>query len=324
MMKKLIQFATTVGIAAAPSLAFAKDLTIGFSWNSKQEPIVYAWEKYLQSEAESQGKAAGVDIKFVFNVADNDPTRQAGNIEDLINQGVNIIMARAADSGAIGASIKAAEDADIPFLTFDHPPGAVQPTAHLGGDGFKDSKNAAEALVKLLDSKGVKGQCIELQGALTDVNGHTRHEGWLDGTKGKIETVQTIPTNWDPEIFRSGTANALRAHPEANCIFMASDFALSAVQSALEAAGRWAPEGDPKHVYIAALDVQPVGVKALREKYVDVDVTYDANLLAKKAIEVALEIFNGQKPACAPDCSIVGRIATPENIDQLPDLWSRE
>ncbi|RUX20881.1 sugar ABC transporter substrate-binding protein, partial [Mesorhizobium sp. M7A.F.Ca.US.011.01.1.1] len=206
----------------------------------------------------------------------------------------------------------------------DHPPGSVQPTAHLGGDGNKDATAAANALADLLASKGVKGQCIELQGALTDVNGHTRHEGWLAATKGKIETLQTIPTNWDPEIFRSGTANALRAHPEANCIFMASDFALSAVQSALEAAGRWAPDGDPKHIYIAALDVQPVAIDALRKKYIDVDVTYDANVLAKKAIEVALQLSKGEKPACAPNCAIVGRIATPENIDTLPDLWSRQ
>ncbi|RUX21508.1 sugar ABC transporter substrate-binding protein, partial [Mesorhizobium sp. M7A.F.Ca.US.011.01.1.1] len=96
---------TVLGIVAMPAIATAKDLTIGFSWNSKQEPIVYAWEKYLKSEAEAQGKGAGVNIKFVFNVADNDPTRQAANIEDLINQGVDIIMARSADSGAIGASI---------------------------------------------------------------------------------------------------------------------------------------------------------------------------------------------------------------------------
>ena len=66
-----------------------------------------------------------------------------------------------------------------------------------------------------------------------------------------IDTVVEVPTEWNPEMFRSGTANALRAHPEANCMFLASDFAWSAVQSPLEAAGRCERTGDPKHMWIA-------------------------------------------------------------------------
>lgn len=260
----------------------------------------------------------------MVNVADNDPTRQAANIEDLINQGVDMIIARAADSGTIGASIKAAKAADIPFVTFDHPPGDAKPLAHVGGDGFNDAKNAAVALAALLKSKNVPGKCIELEGALTDVNGHNRHEGWLAGLKGAIETLQTIPTNWNPEIFRSGTVNAMRAHPDATCLFLASDFALSSVQSALETVGRWAPDGDPKHVYIASLDVQPVAVKALEAGYLDVAMTYDADVLAKEAIGVAVDVAKKEKVACAPDCLIKGREATPANIKTLPNLWSRD
>jgi ABC-type sugar transport system substrate-binding protein len=41
------------------------------------------------------------------------------NIEDLINQNVDLIVARAEDATAIGASIRAAKAANIPFRTFD-------------------------------------------------------------------------------------------------------------------------------------------------------------------------------------------------------------
>ena len=47
------------------------------------------------------------------------PSRQASNIEDLINQNMNPIVARPEDASAIAASIRAAKAANIPFITFD-------------------------------------------------------------------------------------------------------------------------------------------------------------------------------------------------------------
>ncbi len=79
--------------------AAAKDITIGFSWNQKESSLETAWEDYLKSEGKAQGEAAGVTIKWIFNVANGDPARQAANIEDLINKGVDIVMARAEDFG---------------------------------------------------------------------------------------------------------------------------------------------------------------------------------------------------------------------------------
>ena len=50
-----------------PGQVLASDLTIGFSWNSVTQPLERAWEDYMRSEAEVQGKAAGVNIKWVFH-----------------------------------------------------------------------------------------------------------------------------------------------------------------------------------------------------------------------------------------------------------------
>ena len=119
-----------------PGQILASDLTIGFSWNSVTQPLERAWEDYMKSEAEVQGKAAGVNIKWVFNVADGEPSRQANNSEDLITQGEDIVSARAEDAGAINASIRAAKSAGIPFITFDRKSGSVAPTAHVGGDSY--------------------------------------------------------------------------------------------------------------------------------------------------------------------------------------------
>ena len=93
--------------------AFADPLKVGFSLDTKESSLETAWETFLKSEGEAQGKAAGYEFEWTINVANADPSRQAANIDDLITAGVDIIIARAFDSGAIGTPIKAAEDAGI-------------------------------------------------------------------------------------------------------------------------------------------------------------------------------------------------------------------
>lgn len=307
--------------------AAAKDVTIGLSWNAMDNALPVKWQEYMQAEAKKQGPAAGLNIKWVINVADADPTRQAANIEDLINQGVDLIMARAEDAAAIGSSIQAAQRAKIPFMTFDRQSATTKPTAHVGGDSYDQAKTTAEAFLKLMKEKNVKAKCIELQGSLKDINAVNRSKAWHEMTdkSGIVSTVVQVPTEWNPDLFRSGSVNALRAHPEANCMFLASDFALTAVQSSLEGAGKWAPRGKPNHVWIATQDMFPEAVKAMQAKYLDVGTVYDAFAHAKEAIRVAALILNG-KPVDCPDavCLAKGRVATQENVSTMENLWSRQ
>lgn len=326
-MKSHLIFATAAIGLILSGHAHAEEKTIGLSWNSKENEIVGKWEEYLQSEAARQGKEAGLEFRFVINVADNDPTRQAANIEDLINQGVDLIIARGEDSAAIGSSIRAAKRSETPFITFDHGSTSVQPDAHVSGDSYNQAKSTAEAFVALMKEKGIEGQCIELQGALKDVNAVNRSKAWHEVTEnsGVVTTLQSVPTEWNPEIFRSGTVNAFRANPNANCLFLGSDFAISAVRSALESMDKWAPAGDPKHVYIATQDLFPEAVKAMEDGYIDVGTTFDAYEHAKEAIRVAITLIGGGDPECAPEgCLAAGRIATPANIATLENLWSRQ
>ncbi len=312
------------GASALP--AAAQDILVGFSWNSKTHPLESAWEDYMIAEGERQGAEAGVDISWVFNVADADPTRQAGNIEDLLTQGVDIVVARAEDGAAIGASIRAAQAQGVPFITFDRASATVQPAAHVGGDSYDQAVTTAEAFVALLEANDVQGQCIELQGALTDINAVNRSRGWADvtGESGVIETIAQVPTEWNPELFRSGRANALRANPDANCLFLASDFAITAVQAALEEAGHWAPAGEPDHMWLATQDLLPGAVPLMEEGYIDVSTSYDAFAHSSELVRVIIAIARSEDPGCGEDgCLAKGRVATPETLDSLENLWSK-
>ena len=102
MMKRFI---AALALIAAAAPAVAKDVTIGLSWDARESALNQAWEDYMRAEAKKLGDADGINVKWVVNMANNDASRQASNIEDLINSGVDIIIARPLDSAAIGASI---------------------------------------------------------------------------------------------------------------------------------------------------------------------------------------------------------------------------
>jgi ABC-type sugar transport system substrate-binding protein len=235
-------------------------------------------------------------------------------------------MARAEDAAAIGASVRAAKTAGIPFVTFDRASANTKPTAHVGGDSYDQAITTANAFVELLKKNNVHGKCIELEGALTDINAVKRTKGWHDVTdkSGVIETVIQVPTEWNPELFLSGLTNALKAHPEANCVFAASDFAFTAIQSALEKADKWAPTGQPKHMWLATQDLLPAAVKPMEDGYIDVSTSYDAYSQAKETVRVLIAIALAKDPGCGPDgCLAKGRVATPATIKTMDNLWSR-
>jgi ABC-type sugar transport system substrate-binding protein len=337
-MIKRIGLSLTVLILAA-GLVFAEgkkeqagakqgQFTVGVSWDEKSIPLIQAWEDYMLAAAKTTGAENGVEFKFIINVADLDPTRQASNIEDLIQQDVDVILARAKDGAAIGSSIRAAREAGIPFIVFDRRSlTEEQGTVYVGGDSYKQGRSTAEALAKLLSEKGIKGKCIEVMGDLKDNNAILRSQALSEvATETKaFEIVTQVPTEWDPQKFLSGITNALQAHPDANCMYLASDFAWSAVQAALETHNRYKKAGEPGHIIMATCDLFPDALVAMEKGYIDVSTTWDAYLHAKALVEVLTKIGTGQKLAYSKSGFLVpGRLVYPNTLASTENVWSRD
>jgi ABC-type sugar transport system substrate-binding protein len=301
---------------------------VGVSWDEKSIPLIQAWEDYMISEAALVGPKNGLDFKFVINVADLDPTRQAANIEDLIQQDVDVILARAKDGTAIGSSIRAAREAKIPFVVFDRKSLTQEyGDAYVGGDSYAQGRSTAEALAKLLKEKGIKGQCIEVMGDLKDNNAVLRSKALSDvaAETGAFTVVTKVPTEWDPQKFLSGITNALQAYPDANCMFLASDFAWSAVQAALETHNRYKKAGEPGHIIMATCDLFPDALIAMEKGYIDVSTTWDAYLHAKALVDVLVKIGTGVNPDPNKQGVLVpGRLVYPSTLASIQNIWSRD
>lgn len=301
------------------------EYTVGLAWNVKDDALIVAWEDYMVAYAEEYGNELGIKINWIINVADRDPSRQNANIEDLIVQNVDLIITRAEDGATIGSAIRAAKDAGIPIITFDRESKTVKPNAHVGGDGFGVAYEGGKAFAAFLKEEGVFGKVIELHGDMKDQNAIDFHDGWAKAESefGQWETIVTIPTEWKPEKYESGLTNALQSHPEANAIYIHSDFAMDAVRAALEKAGKWKTQDEDGKMYIYSNVAAAAALPAIQGGYIDVTGVWDAYFHSVEVVKVMFRILQGEEMDGAM-FKVPGRVVTPETVDSMPNLWSRD
>lgn len=314
--------------SAAP--AEGEDIVIGLSLNSRASAIFVALAGYLESYSATYGDEIGRSITVVETVADDDPTRQNADIDDLISQGVDVIIAVSIDDTAIGAGIEAAQEAGIPFITYGRPvaDGVTEPEAHVGIDSVDQAYVAALELTKVIEADGATANCIELQGDLRDVNAKNRSDGWAQGISesgGTLTSVAILPGEWKADVALSLLTTSLQANPDANCMFVASDFYLDAVTSALELEDKWVPRGEANHIYLASQDIFPQGVTFLEEGYIDINVNFPVAEQMVEAVETAVKLVDGETLSEGESFSLVkGGVVTPDNIATTEGLWGRD
>ena len=273
--------------SVAPSVADAP-LTIGVSFDLVND-IRTAELNAIKAAAAERGDTV------IFVSADQDAQKQASQIQDLVqSKHVNALIVIAQNNQQIAASIALANTAGVPFIAIDRAvTGSGTVTFQVTGDPVADGKVAAKEVL----AAGGTPVIIQLVGALTDQNAVGRRDGFTAGITAGGKTVSAeVPTDWDPAKALDGTANALQANPNINTIFIPSDYLLPSVQSALDAAGRLKPVGDPKHVFLVTIDGDPNGCKAIiNTKTLDSDVVTPVGDFGKNAIAAAHTAHLGGK-----------------------------
>jgi len=272
-------------------------LTIGVSFDLVND-IRSAELASIKDAAKKQGDT----VEFVS--ADQDAQKQASQIQDLVQtKKVDALIVIAANNDQIASSIALANSAKVPFIAIDRAVSGGDVTFQVTGDPVADGKLAAkEALAVAGDNPTI----IQLVGALTDQNAIGRRDGFTDGVKAAGKTVAAeVPTDWDPSKALDGTSNALQANPKVNTIFIPSDYLLPSVQSALQAAGKLKPVGDPGHITIVTIDGDPNGCKAIKDKTIDSDIVTPVDSFGEQAVAAA-HTAHGGKSVSPAEAQVAG------------------
>ena len=266
---------------------FAKDsIKIGISFS---DFAVERWprEKDLMTKL---GNEQGAEV--VYQVANHDAKLQNDQIDNMILQGVDVIIIIAEDGAAAATAVERAAEAGVKTISYDRLIMSDKLSAYLSFDNVEIGRAQARGILKAKDS----GKFFLLGGSPTDNCALLVRQGQMEVLqpyieKGQIEIVaDQWVENWDPANALKITENVLTAQNNNIDAIVASNdgTALASVQ-ALEA------QGLVGTVPISGQDATAAGCKSIVEGKLTMTVFNDIRLLAPEAIELAIKLTKGEK-----------------------------
>lgn len=230
-----------------------------------------------------EGTVHGEDELMMVD-ANFDAAKQQNDIEDMIQQGVSIILIDAVDGNAIQSSIEACKNAEIPVIAYNSPIDAdVDGVVVL--DNYKAGQIIGEALAEKINYEGEVGMVtFNVADVCAD-----RADGFYD-VMNQYENITVVDQQ---EVTAPGTdtaltvaENMLQAYPDLVGMFAINDSSALGCVAAAQGAGR--------EVYIVGVDANPDAREAIMEGTMLASAGQDSKAMGTEAINMAYAILAGE------------------------------
>ncbi|VBB08209.1 Hypothetical protein LUCI_3478 [Lucifera butyrica] len=257
-------------------------------------------------------------FQLLVQVADDDPQKQVSQCENLINQGVNVLIVQSIDANACDPIVKEAHAAHIPVISYDR----FIMNSDLDYYITFDSVKVGEVEAKFIVDKAPKGNYIWLKGGPEDNNAHLVAEGqkkilqpYID--RGDIKVVlEQWCKGWDPDQALKNTENGLTiAQNNIQGIIASNDGTAGGAIQALAA------QGLAGKVPIAGQDADLAACQRIVEGTQTGTVYKPIAKLNRAAIELAVALALGKDPKSAIDQGLGEWKTLNNNFKDVPSYF---
>jgi ribose transport system substrate-binding protein len=273
---------------------------IGMSQCNRGEP----WRVQMDEDIR-QAAAKHPNLKVVFKDAQNESLTQRAQVEELVAQGVDLIIISPKESAPLTRPVAEAYAKAIPVIVLDRAVDGDQFTTFIGADNVRIGREAGKWAGAAL---GNKGKIVELMGLQTSTPGKDRHQGFLEGIDlphhPELEIVFSADMEWLEPKARSEMESALATKSQIDLVYAHNDPGAHGAYQAVKHAGRQA-----KFVGIDALPHE--GVEYVKQGLLDATFLYPTG--GPEAIELAIDILVQKKQP--PKKVVLGtRLYTKDNV----------
>ncbi|MGL6023682.1 MAG: ribose ABC transporter substrate-binding protein RbsB, partial [Cetobacterium sp.] len=206
----------------------------------------------LKEGAVSKAKEMGHEI--VVLDSQNDPSKELGNVEDLLVNKIDVLLINPTDSDAVVSAVKAANRKKIPVITLDRASNGGNIVTHIASDNVAGGELAGNFILEKLAEKSNK--VVELEGIPGTTAARDRGNGFNKAINGKLNIVSKQAADFDRTKGLNVMENILQAQSEINAVFAHNDEMALGAFKAIEASGR-------KDVIIVGFDATEDAVKAV-------------------------------------------------------------
>lgn len=282
-LKKFMALALTGAVLIAGFTGCAKNSTstekkkVGLVLSTLNNPFFVSMKEGAQKAADKAG--------YTLIVADsnNDASKEKSNVEDLLQQGISVLIINPTDSDAVGSAIKLANDKKVPVITVDRKANSGDVACYIASDNVKAGKMAADFIAQKL---GNKGNIVELQGTPGASATNDRGKGFDEAVAAisGMKIVANQSANFDRQKGLDVMQNIMQSTPQFDAVFAQNDeMALGAVKAL---AG--------KKVIVVGIDGGADAQKAVQDGTMSATIAQQPDLMGSLAVENAGKIIAGQ------------------------------
>ena len=319
-MNRAISFvlAAVAAIALAPR-AEAKTV-VGLSLPTQREERWVRDRKVMEEEA----KKAGIDLRV--QVTDNDAAKQLAQVENLISQGIKVLILAPHDASSASVIVDKAAKAGIKVISYDRlVTDSPLDYYYLSFDNVKVGELQGEFITKRVS----KGTYVVLAGSPTDNNAKLFREGAMKfiqplADKGDVKIVMDqFVKDWQPGEAQKLCEQALTANAnKIDAVLAPNDGTAGGCIQALAA------QGLAGKVPITGQDAEAAGAIRIVQGTQSMTIFKDTRELGKKAIEMAAALAEGKavdtggrvvnnNKKDVPSVLLTPYIVTKDNLDKL-------
>ena len=279
--------ATCAGLSlvAAPRTQ-AAGTKIGLSLPTQRE------ERWVKDKLtmEAEAKKRGIDLRV--QVTDNDAAKQVAQCENLISQGIKVLILAPHDASSASVIIDKAAKAGIKVVSYDRlVTDSPLDYYYLSFDNVKVGELQGEYITKRVP----KGTYVVLAGSPTDNNAKLFREGAMKfikplADKGDIKIVMDqFVKDWQPSESQKLCEQALTANQnKIDAVLAPNDGTAGGCIQALAA------QGLAGKVPITGQDAELAGAIRIVQGTQSMTIFKDTRELGKKAIEMAIDLAAGK------------------------------
>ncbi len=252
--------------------------TIGLSISTLNNPFFVTLKQGATKTAKK------LKLKLVVIDAQDNPSKQLNDIEDLIRKKVSVILINPTDSSAVVSAIKLANKAGIPVITVDRSASGGTVVSHVASDNVAGGMLAGKYLLKQV---GEGAKVIELEGVPGASATRDRGAGFHKVVDSKLNVVAKQTANFNRVEGLSVMENLLQVHKDITGVFAHNDeMALGAIK-ALETAGM-------SSVLVVGFDATDDAIEAVKSGAMKATVAQKPALIGSLSVEAAHKLINKQ------------------------------
>ncbi|MGA8941577.1 MAG: ribose ABC transporter substrate-binding protein RbsB [Thermoactinomyces sp.] len=254
------------------------DVKIGLSVSTLDNPFFVALKNGVLNEAKNK------NMKVITVDAQDDTAKQINDIEDLIQQGADILLINPTDSSAVSSAVQSANHSGIPVIALDRSADKGKVETLIASNNIEGGKMAANFI---FDRLGKDAKVVELQGTPGASASRERGQGFHSIADKHLNVIAQQTANFDRTQGLNVMENLLQGHKDIQAVFAQNDeMALGAIE-AINSSGR--------DILVVGFDGNDDAVKAVKEGRLGATIAQQPELIGKEAVIAAAKVLKGEK-----------------------------